>query len=176
MLQVIIVLAAGAMAIAGVLVLKSYVDDDQPAMLLLAVLFSILFIWLFGMALRLPTSFVAISQDRIRIRFGGFADQTFETTEVAGAKLVNWPLWKGLGARTALSGDVALVAAWGPAVEVTLKRPLRVWLIPRLWRTSATRVTLSVRNPQKMVERFGPVPSATGKAQAKPNRRKGATR
>ena len=53
--------------------------------------------------------------------------------------------------------EVGLVGASGVAAELTLRYPLRVWLIPRLWRVKATRVTLSVRNPHKMVERFGPV-------------------
>jgi hypothetical protein len=59
--------------------------------------------------------------------------------------------------RTSFSGDVALVAASGRAAELTLKQPIRVWLIPRLWRIRANRVVVSVRNPHKMVERFGPV-------------------
>lgn len=167
-LQAVVAIAAGALAIAGVLTLKAYIDDRAGLLLMLTVVYAVLFLWLFGMALRLPTSFVAISPERMRIRFGGFTDSLLETREVAGARLVNWSWWKGLGVRTGFGGDVALVAAWGPAVELTLKQPIRVWLIPRLWRVRATRVTLSVRNPQKMVERFGPAtaqptPTATGK-------------
>lgn len=160
MLQVIVAAAAGAIAIGGVVMVKAYTDDPDPMLLVLAGLFAVLFLWLFGMALRLPTSFVAISPERMRIRYGGFVDQIVETRDVAGARMVNWSWWRGLGVRTAFGGDVALVAAWGPAAEVTLKQPIRVWLIPRLWRVRATRVTVSVRNPQKLVERFGPVPIA----------------
>lgn len=156
-LQVIVASAAAVLALCAVFVLGLYLNEDKPVMLLYAVFLGIVFLWLFGMALRLPTSFVAISQDRMRIRFGGFVDTIVETNDVAGARLVPWNWWRGIGVRTAFGGDVALVATWGTAAEVTLKRPIRVWLLPRLWRVSATRVTVSVRNPQRLVERFGPV-------------------
>jgi hypothetical protein len=75
--------------------------------------------------------------------------------------------------RTGFGGDVALVAAWGTAAELTLKRPIRVWLIPRLIPVKATRVVVSVRNPQKLVERFGPVKNEPTK-RAQPSKRKRA--
>jgi len=159
-LQIIVVIAAGAMAIAGTLMLRSYLDSQNVLEMLLAILFAVIFIWLFGMAIRLPTSFVAISPDRMRIRFGGFVDTIMETKDVAGAQPVEWKWWRGIGVRTFFAGDVAFVAAWGPAVELTLRRPIRVWLIPKLLPVKATRVVLSVRNPHKMVERFGPVTNA----------------
>lgn len=164
-LQLIVSIAAGAIAIAGVVVLKAYVDDGPKWLVLLAAFFAMIFIWLFGVALRLPTSFVAISQDRMRIRFAGFVDTVIDTRDVTGARLRDWPIWGGLGVRTGFRGDVALVAAWGPVVEVTLKQPVRVWLIPRLWRVRASRLALSVRNPAKLAERFAaaPVPATPKK-------------
>jgi hypothetical protein len=177
LLQVLIAIGAMGVAIGGVVMLKSYLDGEGAWLLLLAVVFGILFLWMFGIALRLPTSFVAVSQDRMRIRFGGFVDSIVETSEVSGARLIDWRWWRGLGVRTAFSGDISLVGAWGPVAEVTLKRPVRVWLIPRLWRISATRVVLGVRNPHKLVERFGSAPVAPARI-AKPVRtaRKGARR
>ena len=172
LLQVIFAIGAGAIAIGGVVVLKAYLDEGGVPLLLMGVLFGILFIWMFGMALRLPTSFVAISEDRMRIRYGGFVDAIVETRDVAGAQLVTWKWWRGLGVRTGFGGGVALVAAWGPAAEVTLKSPIRVWLIPRLWRVSATRVVLSVRNPHKFVERFGPVKAEPQKSAASSKRKR----
>ncbi|MCC6958553.1 MAG: hypothetical protein IT301_01780 [Dehalococcoidia bacterium] len=154
-LQLLVAIAAGALAIAGVVVIKSYLDGGPGWLVLMAAFFGMLFIWLFGVALRLPTSFVAISEDRMRIRYAGFVDTVIETKDVSGARLRDWPLWGGLGVRTGFRGDVALVAAWGPVAEITLKRPIRVWLIPRLWRVRATKVAVSVRNPAKLVERFG---------------------
>jgi hypothetical protein len=163
-LQVILVLAAGALAIGGVFILKAYIDEGGVYLMVLAVLFAVMFIWLFSLALRMPTSFVAVSPERMRIRFGGFVDTIVETKDVSGARLVRWGAWKGLGVRTGFGGDVALVAAGGVAAELTLRRPIRVWLIPRLWRISATRVVVSVRNPQKLVERFGAVQQNAPKA------------
>ena len=164
-LQLIAAVAAGAVAIAGVVVLKAYVDDGPKWLILLAAWFAILFIWLFGVALRLPTSFVAVSQDRMRIRFAGFVDTVIDTRDVTGARLRDWPIWGGLGVRTGFRGDVALVAAWGTVAEVTLRQPIRVWLIPRLWRVRADRLALSVRNPAKLAERFAapPLPAAPKK-------------
>ena len=171
LLQVIVAIAAAALAIGGVIILKAYTDGGSATLLLLAALFGILFLWLFAIALRLPTSFVAISPDRMRIRFGGFVDTILETDDVLGAQLVNWRWWHGLGVRTGFGGDVALVAAWGPAAEVTLKKPIRVWVIPRIWRIKASRVVMSVRNPHKMVERFGPV-TAQPAGRGSPTKRK----
>lgn len=167
LLQVIFVIGAGALAIGGVVLLKAYLDGESVFYMPLAIVFAALFIWLFATAIRLPTSFVAISPDRMRIRFGGFVDTIIDTREVSGAQLVNWPLWKGLGVRTSFGGDAALVAGWGPVAEITLKHPIRIWLIPRLWRVRATRITLSVRNPHKMVDRFGYVPSNSSNAKKK---------
>lgn len=163
-LQVVLAIAAGSLAIGGVFILKSYIDGEGVFLLVLAVVFGLLFLWMFAMAVRLPTSFVAISPERMRIRFGGFVDEIVETKDVAGAQLVDWRWWRGLGVRTGGGSAVAFVAAWGPAAEVTLKRPIRVWVIPRIWRKKATTVVLSVRNPQKMVERFGPVKSEPAKS------------
>lgn len=153
-LQIVVAIAAGAIALGGVVMVKAYTDDGPKWLLLLAALFAMIFIWLFGVALRLPTSFVAISQDRMRIRFAGFVDTVIDTRDVTGAQLRDWPIWGGLGVRTGLRGDVALVAAWGPVAEITLSQPIRVWVIPRLWRIRASRVTLSVRNPAKLAGRF----------------------
>lgn len=172
LLQTIVAVGAGAIAIGGVVVLKAYLDDGGPLLLLMAVVFGILFIWMFGMALRLPTSFVAISQDKMRIRYGGFVDTIVDVRDVAGAQLVTWKWWRGLGVRTGFGGGVALVAAWGPAAELTLRQPIRVWLIPRLWRVKATRVVVSVRNPHKMVDRFGPVKVAAAKPAAVSKRKR----
>jgi len=171
-LQVIMAVAALALALGGIVALKAYTDGEGTWLILLAVLMGALFLWLFGVTLRLPTSFVAISADRMRIRFGGFVDTIVDTRDVIGAELVPWQLWRGLGVRTGLRGDVALVAAHGTAARLTLKQPIRVWLIPRLWRISATSVVLSVRNPHKMVERFAGQSQAPSGTRGLPARRK----
>ncbi|MEO8541244.1 MAG: hypothetical protein ABI577_16000 [bacterium] len=170
-LQIIVAIAAGSIAIGGVVMLKAYTDGGPVWLVLLAVVFVMLFIWMFGIALRLPTSFVAISQDKMRIRFAGFVDTIVETRQVEGARLVQWKLWQGLGVRAGSGGGVALVSAWGPVAEVTLKQPIGVWVIPRIWRIKATRVALSVRNPSKLADRFGPVPTASTAPISKKKRR-----
>lgn len=163
-LQALVAVAAGAVAIGGVLLLRSALDDGGPLLLAPAAFLALLFLWLFGIALRLPTSFVAVSPERMRIRFGGFVDTIVETRDVAGARDIDWPWWKGLGVRTAFRGDAALVAAWGPAVEVTLRRPIRIWLIPRILPVRASRIVLGVKNPGKLTERFGPVKTPSNAA------------
>jgi hypothetical protein len=159
LLQVILAIATLAVAIGGLAIILEYSAEHTRWLLALAVLFGVLFIWMFGLTLRLPTSFVAISPERMRIRFGGFVDTVVDVRDVVGVRLVTWPAWKGLGVRTSFQGDVALVAAGGVAAELTLRNPINVWLIPRLWRVRARKVVMSVRNPQKMVERFGPPPA-----------------
>ena len=111
LLQALVAVAAGAVAIGGVLLLRSALDDGGPLLLAPAAFLALLFLWLFGIALRLPTSFVAVSPERMRIRFGGFVDTIVETRDVAGARNVEWPWWKGLGVRTAFR---AMPPWWRP--------------------------------------------------------------
>jgi len=166
LLQALVAVAAGAVAIGALVLLRSALDEGGPWLLAPAAFLAILFFWLFGMALRLPTSFVAVSPERMRIRFGGFVDTIIETRDVAGARDLDWPWWKGLGVRTAFRGDAALLAAWGPAVEVTLRRPIRIWLIPRILPVRASRIVLGVKNPGKLTERFGPVKAPSSGARS----------
>ncbi|MGE5595145.1 MAG: hypothetical protein ACM3S1_03810, partial [Hyphomicrobiales bacterium] len=73
----------------------------------------------------------------------------------------------GLGLRTNFAGEVALVSAWGDVAELSLRDPIRVWLVPRLIPLRAERLTLSIRNPQKLAERFGaPTPQSSRPARA----------
>ncbi|MGB4862442.1 MAG: hypothetical protein WBO97_08285, partial [Tepidiformaceae bacterium] len=57
-LQVTVALAAMGAAIGGIVLVLSYVDQKQPWSLLLAIILGLFFLWLFGAALRLPTSFI----------------------------------------------------------------------------------------------------------------------
>lgn len=160
--QVLLVIAALSTGVGATLALKSYVDGGPLALVFLAVILGVVFLWAFATALRAPTSFVAITDERMRIRFAGFVDTVIATDDVMGARLVRRNILGGIGVRTNFSGDVALVSTWGEVVELTLRRPMRVWLIPRLIPLKAERLTLSLRNPQKVVERFGAAkPAAT---------------
>lgn len=170
MFQVLLAIIALASGVGAVLSLKAYVDDAPLPFLLVPVLLGLVFLWMFSAALRAPTSFVAVSETGMRVRFAGFVDVVVPLTNVAGARLTRWNIIGGLGVRTAFRGDVALVSTWGDVVEVTLREPVRVWVIPRILPARATRLTLSLRNPAKLVERLGP-PSAAASRPAAPNRK-----
>ena len=159
MFQVVLALIALACGLGATIALKGVADGRGILLLLPAVILGIVFLWAFAAALRAPTSFVAITPERTRIRFAGLVDTVIANNDVAGARLVKRNIFGGIGVRTNFSGDVALVSTWGEVVEVTLRNPLRVWLVPKVIPLHATRLTLSLRNPQKLVDRFG-APSA----------------
>lgn len=154
--QAIVAVATLASGVGAAFALKAYSDGEGVPLLVAGFALGLAFIWLFAAALRAPTSFVAVSEERTRIRFAGFVDVVVPNSDIAGAEIRKWPFLGGLGVRTNFRGEVALTSAWGTAVRLILRRPVRVWLIPGLWRISATQLTLSLRNPQKLAERFGP--------------------
>jgi hypothetical protein len=162
-------LALGALGagVGAVFVLKAFADSGEWLLLIPGVLLGLAFTWLFGAALRAPTSFVAVAEERTRIRFAGFVDTVVANSNIAGAELTRWPLIGGLGVRTNFKGDVALTSTWGSSVRLTLREPVRIWIIPRLWRVRARRITLSLRNPQKLVDRFGSPAASPPKATAR---------
>lgn len=168
--QVLLALIALVTGVAAVVTLRAYVQSGPLPLVLVPILLGLVFLWTFSAALRAPTSFVAVSEKGMRIRFAGFVDVVVPLTNVAGARLTRWHIIGGLGVRTAFRGEVGLVSTWGEAVEVTFRQPVRIWVIPRLLPARATRLTLSLRNPAKLVERLGP-PSATESRPAGPNRK-----
>jgi hypothetical protein len=117
--------------------------------------FGVAFLWCFAAALRAPTSFVAVAEERTRIRFAGFVDTVVANNDILSAKTTKWPIWGGIGIRTNFRGHVALCSAWGEAVEMDFRHPIRIWVIPRLWKVQATRLTVSIRNGEKLVDRLG---------------------
>jgi len=78
----------------------------------------------------------------------------FDNWEIVNAELVRHPWWGGMGVRTMFRGDVALASTWGAAARITFREPVRVWLIPRLIPVRTQRLIVTVRNPEKLVERF----------------------
>lgn len=153
--QVMLALIAIVFGVSAALTTRTYVDEDAPMLLALTGLFMVLFIWMFSLALRAPTSFVAVSDERTRIRFAGFLDTVIDNRSIAGVQLARHPLWGGIGVRTNFGGTVALATATGTVAEIVLREPVRVWIIPRLWAVRARTLRVSIRNPQKLVERFG---------------------
>lgn len=173
-------MAVGALAVGlgAVFALKQFVDEDNIGALLLALFLGLVFLSLFGWALRAPTSFVAVAPERTRIRYISFIDRVIANEDIVSVRLQSWALWRGLGVRTSFRGDAALVSAWGTCAELTLREPVRVWLIPRLVPIRATRLILSVKNPELLVERFGSgaVESPAGRHPSKVKHRGSRTR
>jgi hypothetical protein len=151
--QVFLAIVALATGIGAVLCIL-LVADGALIGLVPAVVLGLAFLWCFAAALRAPTSFVAVADERTRIRFAGFVDTVVANSDIASAKLVKWPIWGGIGIRTNFRGHVALTSAWGEAVELDLRSPVRIWVIPRLWKVNASRLTLSIRNGYKLVDHF----------------------
>lgn len=155
MFQFVLAIAALACGVGAAVALNSFLDDDVYPMLFVALFLGLVFLWAFSAALRAPTSFVAVTEERTRIRFAGFVDTVIHTSDITDATLRRKNILHGIGVRTNFKGDVSLVSTWGEVVELSLSKPMRVWLIPRLIPLRAERLTLSLRNPQKAVDRFG---------------------
>lgn len=172
--QVVLALAALASGVGATLVIKAVADGSAPKIaVVLALFLGLVFLWVFGAALKAPTSLVAITDERTRVRFANFVDTVILTEDIAGARLVKRNIFGGMGVRTNFSGDVALVMTWGWCAELTLRRPMRVWLVPKLIPLRATRLTLSVRNPARLVERFG-APAPTQPVPVRKSRQRGS--
>jgi hypothetical protein len=176
MLQLIMALGALATGVGAVVAFKVFTDGGSGWYVFLALFLGLAFLTLFGWALRAPTSYVAVAPERTRIRYGSFFDRVIDNRDIVSVRLRRWAFWRGLGVRTSFRGEVALVAAWGTCAEVTLREPVRVWLIPKLIPVRATRLVLSIRNPEKLVERFAtnvpesPSPRRTSKVKHRGSR------
>lgn len=177
--QALLALAALSSGIGAVFAAKWFSDNRSPFLLLLTGCLALVFLWMFGATLKAPTSFVAISEDRTRIRFANFVDTIIANSNVAGADIARHWLPAGIGLRTNFRGDVALVSTTGEVARLTFRQPVRIWLIPRLIPLRVRRLSLSVRNPQKLVERFEqpspqPSPAPVKAVRAKQKRQRGS--
>ena len=166
MFQALLSLIALATGVAAVVLLKAVADNKGLLLLVPAVLAGLGFLWAFATTLRAPTSFVAVAEERTRIRFAGFVDTVVANKDIVGVRVVRRNILGGIGVRTNFRGDVALVSTWGNVAEVTFRKPIRVWLIPRLLPIRASRLQVSVRNPERLAERF--VSPAARQSPAKP--------
>lgn len=173
--QVIAAIIALAAAVGAVLSLKAFTAGGSPLLLPAAVVLGLVFIWAFATALRAPTSFVAVAPERTRIRFAGFVDTVVDNRDIVGVRLARQSFWGGLGVRSLSGRGIALLTAWGEVAEMELRSPIRVWLVPNLIPLRGTRVRVSIKNPQKLVERFGSAAAASSPepAPARKMRRRG---
>jgi len=172
--QALLAFATLASGVGTAFAAKAFSDDSNPLLLALTIFLGLVFVWMFSATLRAPTSFVAISEDVTRIRFGGFLDTRMANSNILGAELANHRLPAGIGLRTNFRGDVALVSTTGKAVRLVLRDPIRVWVIPRVLPVRARRLTLTVLHPERLVERFGAPTTAPAKAAAKQKRQRGS--
>jgi hypothetical protein len=158
--QAFLALIALAMGAGCAIALKVFSDEGAIAALVVAIVFGIVFLWSFAAALRAPTSFVAVADERTRIRFAGFLDTVVANQDIVAVRLARHSLWGGIGIRTDFRGTVALATAFGTVAEIEFREPIRVWAIPRVWKLRARRLRVSVRNPEKLVQRFATPGSA----------------
>lgn len=158
--QVILALAAAATGIGAAFTAKTFADGGSLVALIPTAILGLAFLWSFQLALRMPTSFVAVGDDKTRIRFAGFVDTVVANRDITDARLARHPLWGGLGVRTWFGATVVLATAPGEVAELEFRAPVRVWLIPRLLPLKAQRLRLSVRNPGKLVDRLAAQPGA----------------
>lgn len=163
-LQVILSTVALVSGVGAVVLLKAVADDKGLLLLVPAFVAGLAFLWAFATTMRAPTSFVAVAEERTRIRFAGFVDTVVANADITGVRLVRRNILGGIGVRTNFRGDVALVSTWGEVAEITLRQPIRVWLIPRILPVRASRLQVSVRHPGLLVDYFGKRPVRTSPA------------
>jgi hypothetical protein len=152
--QALLAVAALCCGVGTVFVVRGMVEESVWWLAPVAVVLGLAFFWLFTMALKTPTSYVAIADERTRIRFAGFVDTVIDNRDILSAQVVRFPLVGGLGVRTNFRGTVALTSAFGECAELKLRNPIRIWVIPRVLPTKATTLVLSIKNPQKLADRF----------------------
>jgi hypothetical protein len=152
--QALLALIAAVCGVGAALALNLATSGGGIGAFVATIALAVVFLWAFAAAVRAPTSFLAVGDERTRIRFAGFIDTVIANSDIRAVRLVKHRPWGGIGVRTDLRGTVSLVTAFGTVAELELKSPVRVWLIPRLWRLRATKLRLSIRNPDKLVDRF----------------------
>ena len=98
-------------------------------------------------------SWVDVSGDVVRFRFGPLFDETIPRTQIAGAAEASWPLLGGVGWRIGRHGTVGLIGAREGLVEVRLveSRRVRVAGIP----VRCRRIIVSVCDPQALLADLG---------------------
>jgi hypothetical protein len=92
-------------------------------------------------------STVSVDSDDVHVTFGMF-DYHFPVDAVESARLANWPLWAGIGARTDFRGTVGLVGTYVNVVEITFKDAQQVRM---LFRVPCKRLFVSVEDPHEFM-------------------------
>jgi hypothetical protein len=120
-----------------------------------ALLMVVVGLFLFSVALRLPSSFVGLDLHRhtLRIRLSPFLDTTIPFEQISSATVVHRGWGWGLGVRTNFR-EIALLTGWGDCTQFALAEPIGVWAIPGVWRLRSATLTVSVRDPYLLAAQF----------------------
>jgi hypothetical protein len=152
--QVLLALVALLCGVLAAVTLKGFADGRGWGLIIAAVIFGVVFGWAFAGALRAPTSYVAVAEERTRIRFAGMIDTVVANSSIRGVRLVNHPWYAGLGVRRGFDGTIALATTSGTVAEFDLATPVKVWVVPGIWRSRTQRLRVSLLHPEKLAERF----------------------
>jgi hypothetical protein len=94
----------------------------------------------------LGNAFVEIENDDLRVKLGALFDETIPLSEIARVREARWSLLGGLGVRTNMRDLVAVVTSTGAVAELSLWRPHRLPVIPRIYHVRAQRLVVSPEN------------------------------
>ena len=93
------------------------------------------------------SAFVQLENGVIQVQFGWLFRHTLRRSEIAEAVLREWPLWMGVGWRSNLIDQVALIGSYRGVVELRLHAPMRVWRVLR-----CRRLAISLEEPGRFLE------------------------
>jgi hypothetical protein len=94
-------------------------------------------------------SYLAITPDGLRLRFGWFFNRTIRFDEITAVRQASWPWWGGIGWRSNLVGRIGLVGSYSGIVDISLRRRRWVWMA--LLPLPCDRHTVSLEDPEGFV-------------------------
>ena len=94
-------------------------------------------------------SYVELRDTEIEISFGLLFRHVIARDNIEGATKIDWPFWMGVGWRTNFRDQTGLIGSYNGVVEMTLKEPLRVWLV------NSKRIAISLEDPDVFVAGLG---------------------
>ncbi len=103
-----------------------------------------------SVAVRTPRSLVLPGPAGLLIRFPLAIDRTIPWADIQGADVVRHHPWQGLGIRLWLQGTVILATLPGPALELTLRVPHPVTVLPGIATAWPRHLRLTVERPAEL--------------------------
>lgn len=159
-LQLIMAFLALFAGLAWAVIIATYAVTGLLILLIPFTLAGLVFAWLSATAFRLQLAYVSVSESSVRVRFADFIDATIPHADVLAARVTE-PESGKFGAGMDLRGKATFAAAQVPFCELSLARPVRAWLIPRVWPVSVRTLRLGVADPEELAKRFGSLPAGT---------------